>query len=216
MAKPQPKPTLAEGEIAVGHETNGTDALVKFLSRHANTLTWLLVAVVAAVAAVRWTAEWREAKTASALAAVAAAQTPEALAKVVVEHAGTRAEEIARFRQAQAELEAGQYAKAAELFNVFRNMHPESVLRAKAFYGQAVAAEAQNRPAEALPLFVSAAEASQGSDDYLAALARLGAGRCAEAAGKRAEAESHYRLAVAGAKGNVADQALEALKRLAP
>jgi len=128
-------------------------------------------------------------------------------------YAGLLPGELAAYQAGRSFLEAHKYERAKSQFQLFLKDYPRSRLAGAARLGLAYADEGRKKWLDAEKLFVEAAKAVTGAENI--AEAYLGAGRCAEAGGRLAQAVKWYEAAVAaGAEGYFRQAALDALKEI--
>jgi TolA-binding protein len=138
----------------------------------------------------------RQAREADAYAALDAATTPEAFAKVAADYAGTPAGSEALLSWGRSLFEAGKYADAAARYGDFIRQHPDSKRLFQARIGEAYALEAAGKKAEAEKAFAAMGSTMDPQSPDLAVEALLGAARNAQAQSKTAEAEKWLKQAL--------------------
>ncbi len=157
-----------------------------------------LVALVIAAAVLSALNSRRQAREADAYAALDAATTPEAFAKVAADYSGTPAAAEALLGWGRSLFEAGKYADAAARYADFIRQHPGSKRLGQARLGEAYALEAAGKHAEAEKAFAALGTTLNPQSPDLAVEALLGAARNAQTQKKLAEAEKWLKQALAG------------------
>ncbi|MEI8080102.1 MAG: hypothetical protein WCH61_10800, partial [bacterium] len=137
-----------------------------------------------------------QAREADAYAALDAATTSEAFAKVAADYAGTPAGSEALLSWGRRLFEAGKYADAALRYNEFIRQHPGSKRLFQARIGEAYALEAAGQKAKAEKAFAAMGSTVDPQSPDLAVEALLGAARNAQAQSKMAEAEQWLKQAL--------------------
>lgn len=157
---------------------------------------YALIALVIVTAVLATLHSQRQTREADAYAALDAATTPEAFAKVAADYAGTPAGSEALLGWGRSLFEAGKYADAATHYAEFIRQHPGSKRLVQARIGEAYALEAAGKKAEAEKAFAAIGSTLDLQSPDLAVEALLGAARNAQAQTKTAEAEKWLKQAL--------------------
>ncbi len=153
----------------------------------------------------------REHRIAAGFAALDTAAGVDDYLEIASKYAGTLPGEQAAFRAGRAFLDDKKFDRAASQFRLFLKDYPKSRLAGRAKIGLAYALEGEEKWTDAEKAFIEAATSLTGAENI--AEAYLGAGRCAEAGSRLAQAVKWYEAAVAaGDTGYFRKTALDALK----
>lgn len=185
--------------------------LATFVRTHLATLLLFVIVASLVGVATRMTLVWRQQRTAKAFASLAEAGTAAEFEAVATRYKGTIAGEQAALKHARALLEEGRYDEAAARFAAFSRTNPGSRLAAAARLGEAYTLEAQGLNEQAEQAFSRLAMQATAPDVVQDAF--IGAGRCAMAGNRLADAEKWLQRAIdAGADGERRTRAMAALR----
>jgi len=172
-------------------------------------LIFLLV-VVAGLSAIYHSTQ-RQSRVAAGFAAIQDANNSTELLDLAKRHAGTSVGAVASLAAAKALFGEGKYDQASNQYESFCRDYSSSPQLLAGQLGKAYALEAARKLAPAEKNFIAIAESSKDPD--IIAEAYLGAGRCARAQDKLAEAEKWYKTAASsGCSTALKDKAMTALK----
>lgn len=156
--------------------------------------------VLVAIAVVRVVSARREERLGAGFAALSKAEDTEALQAVARDHDGSPAAARARLQAARRLYDEGKYDQAATAFSLAHKAAADPALAVAAGLGEAYAVEASGQPEAAEKTFADMA--AKTDSKAMAIDAWLGAGRCAKAQGKLAEAEKYLERATAAVGDN--------------
>jgi tetratricopeptide (TPR) repeat protein len=183
---------------STGAPDPATDAIAGLYARWILPYSWrvalLILGVLVCVALVKTMAGRRGESDGAAFAALSKAESTDALLAVARDHDGTAVAARAQLEAARRLYDEGKYDQAMTKFALARKAAGSgagaAAVAVAASLGEAYATEASGKPEAAEKSFADTA--GTVPSEALALDAWLGAGRCAKAQGKLAEAEKYY------------------------